>query len=128
MLKSFTRSFSSTVIRRDFARAQLLGTVGSFDFRESNSGSKYVTYSLAVDRYNKETQEQVTSWYRIVAFNQLERLEKVLRVGNVMHVDASLKVNKREDPETHKVHTEVQLIQQNFNVTHFGKKPEETSE
>lgn len=128
MLKSFTRSFSSTVVKRDFARVQLLGTVGNFAFREATSGAKYVTYSLAVNRYNKETQEQVTSWYNIVAFNQLERLEKALRVGNVMHVDANLKVTKHEDPETHKVHSELQLIQKNFDIAHFGKKPEETSE
>ena len=128
MLRSFARSFSSTVVKRDFARTQLLGTVGNFEFRESENGTKYVTYSLAVNRYNKETQEQVTNWYRITAFNQLERLEKSLRVGNVLHVDANLAVRKSEDPETHKVRSELQLIQKNFDVARFGKKDvEETS-
>lgn len=123
MLKSFTRSFSATASRANFARAQLLGRVGSVDVRVSAQGREYITYNLAVSRYNSREQENTTTWYRIAAFdeNQINKLKQVLRVGNLMHVDCSLSTSTRELPEGKTIH-ELNLVHRNFDVVLFGKK------
>ncbi|CAX44794.1 telomere-binding protein, putative [Candida dubliniensis CD36] len=126
MLRSFTRSFTSTVVKRDFARAQLFGRVGNVDFRESESGTKYVTYSVAVNRYDRESNDNVPTWYRVVAFDpiQIDRLEKILKVGRLVHVDAALRVRRHEDPETHKFTSEISLVQTGFDIASYKKRTE----
>ena len=125
MLRSFTRSFTSTAVKRDFAKAQLFGRVGNVDFRESESGTKYVTYSVAVNRYDRESNGNIYL-YRVVAFDpvQIERLEKLLKVGSLVHVDAALRQRRHEDPETHKVTSDISLIQTGFDIASYRKKTE----
>ena len=126
MLRSFTRSFTSTAVKRDFAKAQLFGRVGNVDFRESESGTKYVTYSVAVNRYDRESNGNIPTWYRVVAFDpvQIERLEKLLKVGSLVHVDAALRQRRHEDPETHKVTSDISLIQTGFDIASYRKNTE----
>ncbi|RCK60508.1 Single-stranded DNA-binding protein RIM1, mitochondrial [Candida viswanathii] len=128
MLRSFTRSFSATAARSDYARAQILGTVGRVDFRESPSGTRYVRYSIAVNRYNKEKEQDVAYWHSVMAFHGLERLEKALRPGALVHVDASINESEYTDSNGEKQYSTL-LVQERLDILRFPKKQaEEASE
>ncbi|KAG7661063.1 RIM1 [[Candida] subhashii] len=123
MLKSFTRSFSSTASSR-LKRSRVENPSQPRQLlRVSAQGREYITYNLAVSRYNSREQENTTTWYRIAAFdeNQINKLKQVLRVGNLMHVDCSLSTSTRELPEGKTIH-ELNLVHRNFDVVLFGKK------
>ncbi|KAI5953431.1 RIM1 [Candida jiufengensis] len=128
MLRTFTRSFSSTLARYNYAKGQLFGRVGGVDFRESENGTKYIKYSLAVNRFKKgEENDTATEWYNITVLDedQLRRSEKVLRKGNKMIVDVQIRADKYEDPETKKINYRNSFVQKNFEIVNWGKKPEE---
>lgn len=108
MLRAFTRSFTSTIPKKNFANGQLFGRVGNVDFKESANGTKYVRYSLAVNKFRKG-EDSITDWYNITIFDEgeLQKAEKALRVGNKMIVDVTLRLDKFEDPETKKFKPEL---------------------
>ncbi|CAI5757871.1 unnamed protein product [Candida verbasci] len=120
----FSRNFASSSIKSNFAKAQLVGRVGNFEFKESVNGVPYATYSLAVSKGPKD--QQTTNWFKLSVFdkNQLERLEKTLRVGNLLYVEANLQNQKFEDPETQKTSIRTNFVQRNFEVISWGKKQE----
>ncbi|EMG47816.1 RIM1 Single-stranded DNA-binding protein RIM1 [Candida maltosa Xu316] len=126
MLRSFARSFSNSTVRSNFAKTQLLGNVGNFEFRESAAGKKFVTYNLAVSHFDKESQSDVATWYRVVAFDtkQVENLEKNLRVGSKLLVNGRLQVEKYENRETGQPGTRVSIVQDSYDTVLWGKRPE----
>lgn len=97
------RSFShSAVASKGFARAQLLGTVGNPEFRETSKGDKFITYGLAVDKYNGPDAEPTTQWYNVAVWDpkQVSILEKFLSKGTRLLVDADISIKKSEDGRT----------------------------
>ncbi|KAI3407027.1 RIM1 [Candida oxycetoniae] len=119
MLKSFARTFSSTIAKRDFARTQLLGRVGFVEFKESPNGTRYVMYSLAVNK--KFDGKEETDWYKIFILGeeQVAAAERALRVGNKMFVDAKLTVKVVDDVSRYS------LVQKKMDIIQWGKKSED---
>lgn len=67
MFKVSIRQFSSSSIRNSFARAQILGRIGSDIVEtESSNGSKYVRYPVAV----QTKKDGPVSWFNIISFNE----------------------------------------------------------
>ncbi|EGW32533.1 uncharacterized protein SPAPADRAFT_61597 [Spathaspora passalidarum NRRL Y-27907] len=126
MLRSFTRSLSSTAPRFNFARASFVGTVGHSEIKTSEKGVKYAKYSLAVHRYPKD-REPETEWFNITAFDRVDSLEKVLRPGNLMHVEAHIQTTKLID-EDNKASFHTNYVQRSYDVLRFGRRPEQAED
>ncbi|RLV94742.1 Single-stranded DNA-binding protein RIM1 mitochondrial [Spathaspora sp. JA1] len=130
MLRSFTRSLSASAPRLTFARATIVGNVGKFDFHETEKGVKYVRYALAVDKYaGKDNEAKEANWFNITAFDEKQRLrlEKTLRIGNTMFVEAHIQPTKYVAEDGKTIHG-TSFIHRSFEVIRFGKKPADASE
>lgn len=128
MLRSSIRQFSATAIKaKGFARAQILGTVGSVAFKETANNTKFVLYSLAVDRapnpknLDKDTE---TDWYNILTFNEshIAAFEKFLKPGVMLHVNVDLKTRPVIDEQSSKSYLVTYLTQRSFDVVKYAKR------
>lgn len=117
MLQSI-RSFSVT-FKNSFAKAQLLGTVGSVYVRETKANVKYISYSLAVNGYQEET-----DWFIVSVFDKrhISFFEKFLKPGMQLYVEAVVKQNVVDEASSKNYY----LKQKSFEIIRFSKK--ETTE
>lgn len=128
MFRSSIRQFSATAVKaRGFARAQILGTVGTVAFKETANNTKFVLYSLAVDRApnpKDSEKETETDWYNIVAFNEshISAFEKFLKPGVVLHVNVDLKTRIVTDEQSSRTYHLTNMTQKSFDVVKFAKK------
>ncbi|KAG7195158.1 ssDNA-binding protein, mitochondrial [Scheffersomyces spartinae] len=131
MLKSAVRSFSVSATRNAFARMQLLGTVGSVNFRETKNGTKFINYSLAVNQYDPSSEDnKTTDWFNVSVFDekQISAFEKFLRPGAQLFVEADVRQRVLVDEEGENKHTLTSLKQVRFDVVRFPKKLEESED
>lgn len=131
MLKSAVRSFSVSATRNTFARMQLLGTVGSVNFRETKTGTKFINYSLAVNQFDPSSEDKkTTDWFNISVFDekQIAAFEKFLRPGAQLFVEADVRQRVLVDEEGENKHTLTSLKQVRFDVVRFPKKLEESED
>lgn len=128
MLRS-VRNFSSSSVRSAFAKMQLLGTVGNVAARETKTGTPFITYSLAVNRYSpSEENNRTTDWFNISVFNErhISFFNDYLKPGMQLYVECDVRqrVLADEDGENKKYVTNLQ--QTAYDVVRFGKKEEPT--
>lgn len=108
---------------------QLLGTVGNVAARETKSGTPFITYSLAVNRYApNEENNRTTDWFNISVFNErhISFFNDYLKPGMQLYVECDVRqrVLADEDGENKKYVTNLQ--QTAYDVVRFGKKEETT--
>lgn len=135
MLRSFTaaRSFSSSAIKSQFAKMQLLGSVGNVTARETKDGVPFVTYSLAVNRYSPLTAEEgkstVTDWYNISVFDekQVTFFSTHIRAGAQVYVEADVRQRTLVDESGENKLIVTTLRQTGYDVVRFPKKLDEES-
>lgn len=128
---STIRSFSSSAMRALFARVQLLGTVGNVYFKELQNGTKFILYSLAVNRYNpQEESNKQTDWYSVAVFDekQIATFEKVLKPGMQLYVEADAKQRPVTDEQSGANYVFTSLKQRSFDVVRFAKRQEDVEE
>lgn len=130
MLLQSIRSFSVSAARQSFAKVQLLGTVGSVYFRETKDGVKFINYSLAVNRYNGQEEEQTADWFSISVFNEraIQTFEKILKPGMQLFVEADVKQRQVQDEQSGQNYNLWSLKQNSFDVVRFAKNKEEQVE
>jgi len=75
----------------------LVGQVGNVqDLKESSSGTNYCWFSLATDRYAKNS-EKKTTWHDIIAFGKVaENLHQIVGAGDTVVVEGRLDVAGEE--------------------------------
>lgn len=127
MLRNGIRRFSATPIARrpGFARAQILGTVGNVNFKETREGSKFVQYSLAVGKYDPRAEEENrTEWYSISAFDErhVATFEKVLAPGAVILAHVNISLRQVIDEETGNTRLVTNYKQTSFDIIRWPKK------
>lgn len=130
MFKSLvsTRTFTSSAVRSEFAKMQLLGVVGNITARETKDGVPFVTYSLAVNRFSPQTAEEgkntVADWYNISVFDdkQVSFFQSHLRSGAQLYVEADVKQRALVDESGDNKHIVTTLKQTHFDVVRFPKK------
>lgn len=120
MLRTSIRSFSNSASRNAFARIQILGSVGQVQARETRDGAKFLTYSLAVNRFSPTAEDnKQTDWFNISVFNesQVSSMEKFLKPGVQLLVEADVSQRVLEDEK------KVTNYKQNkFDVVKFAKR------
>ncbi|PSK39567.1 hypothetical protein C7M61_001365 [Candidozyma pseudohaemuli] len=126
---SIARSFSTSATRSAFAKMQLLGNIGSITPRETKDGVPFLTYSLAVNRYNPQAAENgntVADWYNLSVFDekQVAFFNNHLRGGAQVYVEASVSQRQIVD-ENGEGKIVTSLRQTSFDVVRFPKKLEE---
>ena len=142
MLRSFQRSFSSSLVKKDFSKASILGRIGHVEFRESANGTPYVSYGVVVNRRPRpsnnsnsnstgnsidgaegsaETSVADGEWFNINIFgdDKVRAAEKYIRKGNIVHVEATIR-NKRFDGQNR-----LSFVQKSCDVIRWGRKPED---
>ncbi|CCH42472.1 Single-stranded DNA-binding protein [Wickerhamomyces ciferrii] len=82
-----------------FASSTIIGRLGQdFEVREGANGKKYLPYSIAVNKYNKDAPP---NWFPIVVFNeqQIDFLTTYAKKGALLHVEATpdIQVYETED-------------------------------
>ncbi|KAK6460899.1 putative telomere binding protein [Scheffersomyces coipomensis] len=127
MLRQTVRSFATTPIKSAFARASILGSVGAVNFRETKDGNRFIQYSLAV---NKTFPEETTEWYNISVFNegQIAALEKFIKPGTRLLVDADIKQKVIVDEATGEKKYVTNFRQKSFDLLYFGGKRAEDAD
>jgi single-stranded DNA-binding protein len=131
MLRTSIRSFSSSLARQSFARVQLLGTVGSVNFRETKDGVKFINYSLAVNKYAPNEEDgKSTDWFNVSVFNeaQVSAFEKFLKPGVQLHVEADARQRVVVDESSENKYTLTSFKQRSFDVVRYAKRTEEEVE
>ncbi|ODV81417.1 nucleic acid-binding protein [Suhomyces tanzawaensis NRRL Y-17324] len=123
------RTLSSSIVRPSFARVQLLGTVGSVNFKETKDGVKFINYSLAVNRYSPNEEDRTTDWFNVSVFNenQVSAFEKFLKPGVQLFVEADARQRVVADEASESKYTLTSLKQRSFDVVRYAKR-EETEE
>lgn len=135
MLKSITqtRAFSSSAARNAFAKMQLLGNVGSVTPKETKDGLPFITYSLAVNRYDPRNAEEgkntVTDWYNLSVFDdkQVQFFQTHIRKGAQVYAEAVVSQRAYTDANGDK-QILTSLRQTDFDVVRFPKKETEEAE
>lgn len=135
MLRSIVpaRTFSSSAVKSQFAKMQLLGTVGNLTTRETKDGVPFVTYSLAVNRYSPLTAEEgkttVADWYNISVFDEkhVTFFSNHLRSGAQVYVEADVRQRTLVDESGENKLIVTTLRQTGYDVVRFPKKLEEES-
>lgn len=130
MLRSIVsqRSFSSSAIKSQFAKMQLLGRIGNVTHRETKDGVPFVSYSLAVNRYSplnaEEGRNTVTDWYNISVFDdkQVSFFQNHLRSGAELFVEADVRQRTLVDESGENKSIVTSLRQTHFDVVRFPKK------
>lgn len=119
------RAFSSSSTRSAFAKMTLLGTVGSVNQRETKDGLPFISYSLAVNRYNPATEESTPDWFNVSVFDdkQVKAFSSFLRPGTQLYVEADVKQRQVESNGETRVYTS--LNQTKYDVVRFSKKSED---
>lgn len=126
---SSIRNFSSTSARSAFAKMQLLGTVGSVTAKETSSGNPFISYSLAVNRFNpNEESKRSTDWFNISVFNErhLSFFNEYLKPGMQLYVECDVRQRQLIDEATDSKRYVTNLTQTNYDVIRFAKKDEES--
>lgn len=124
---NFTRSFSASTIRPQFARMQLLGSIGRMEVRETKEGVPFLSYSLAVSRYSpleaEGDKKNVTDWYTISLFDEkaLNFFQSYLAPGAQIYVDAEVKQRAIVDEAGNRLYV-TNLKQTGFDVVRFPRK------
>lgn len=127
------RTFSSSAIRSQFAKMQLLGTIGNVTARETKDGVPFLTYSLAVNRYAPQAAEEgkttVADWYNISVFDdkQVTFFQNHLRSGAQVFVEADVRQRTIVDETGENKLIVTTLRQTSYDVVRFPKKLEETA-
>lgn len=130
MLRNSIRSFSSSISRQSFARIQLLGTVGRIESKETRDGNKFLTYSLAVNKFNPQAEDQKqTDWYNVAVFNdsQVSSMEKIVKKGAQLLVEADVQQRVLID-EDHNQTRVANYKQLKYDVVRFARKEEPEAE
>ncbi|KAF3988445.1 hypothetical protein FT663_03297 [Candidozyma haemuli var. vulneris] len=120
---SIARSFSTSAARSHFAKMQLLGNVGSINTRETKDGVPFLTYSLAVNRYNPQAENGQADWYNLSVFDEksVNFFQNHLRAGASLFVEADVRQREIVDSNGEgKIVTS--LRQTSFHVVRFPKK------
>ncbi|ODV83074.1 hypothetical protein CANARDRAFT_203902 [[Candida] arabinofermentans NRRL YB-2248] len=120
MFKQSIRSFSTT-IKPQLAKMSLIGTIGSDLIKQTTSNGKdYLRYSIAVNSKNKG--EQLTSWFNIACFNELQInfMTEYLGKGSKIFVEADVSNTNYEKSDGSKS-TNLMLFQTNFEVLKYPK-------
>ncbi|OBA20949.1 putative telomere binding protein [Metschnikowia bicuspidata var. bicuspidata NRRL YB-4993] len=134
MLRSFaaTRAFSSTA-RKNLAKVQLVGRIGSIHHKETKDNRPFITYSLAVDRFApNEAQEgssNVTDWYNVTVFDdrQVAFFEAHMQKGAQIYAEADIKQKTVQDEAGEKL-VYTTMTQTRYEVLRFPKKKEPETE
>lgn len=124
------RSFNSSSIRAGFAKMQLLGSVGTVTARETKDGLPYISYSLAVNRYNPtEENKTSTDWYNISVFNErhVSFFNDYLKPGMQLFVECNVRQKQLVDENDNKRYV-TNLTQVNFDVIKFARKDDDVTE
>lgn len=125
------RSFSSTSAKSAFAKMQLLGTVGTVSARETKSGTPMINYSLAVNRYNpNEENQRSTDWFNISVFNErhISFFNDYLKPGMQLFVECDVKQKQLMDESGENKRYVTNLTQTNYDVVRFARNKEESEE
>ena len=86
MLRSLTRSFSSSARRDYLSKFTAIGRIGSdVEVQQSAKQVKYVRYPLAVN-----TSKDKTSWFYLTVFDEraIDFMENYINRGSLVYVEA----------------------------------------
>lgn len=125
MFKTLQRNFSSTSARNAFAKMQLMGTVGSVGARETKAGAPIINYSLAVNRYSPNEQNQrATDWFNISVFNErhISFFNEYLKPGMQLYVECDVRQKQLTDESGENKRYVTNLTQTSYDVIRFAKK------
>lgn len=124
MLRTSLRFFSASSKRLSFARAQIVGNVGSVNIKLAKDGTKFINYSLAVNKVSSLSSENIADWYYINVFNekQIAIIEKILKPGALILVDAEMKQVVLADENGDNKHTVTNFRQKSFEILKFPRK------
>jgi single-strand DNA-binding protein len=86
---------------KDMNKIFLMGRLGADpELRETKTGGKMVTFSVATSRWVKDGGEPVTTWHKIVAWGkQSELCATYLKKGRSVLIEGSVKTNKWKDKD-----------------------------
>lgn len=86
---------------RGMNRVTLIGRLGRHpELRESKTGGRWCTLSVATDRRRKDGEEwkTETDWHQVKVFgSEAEKCEQMLRSGSLVSVEGSMHYDKWED-------------------------------
>lgn len=131
MLKFTARKLSSSAVRGQFAKMQLLGTIGGIQTRETKAGVPFLTYSLAVNRYLPNSADQVrgtvADWYNVLVFDekQVSFFQQHLRQGAQIFAEVDVRQKTVSDDLGENKLILTTLRQTSFDVVRFPKRSEE---
>ncbi|KAF3930077.1 hypothetical protein ABW19_dt0204965 [Dactylella cylindrospora] len=106
------RNFTTTPLRHDIAKVQLIGRIGTEpEISQASNGSPMIKYTLAVNFGSGEN--RTTQWHRIIAFGEgtADKLQK----GNKIFVEGDLRLSTY-DGEDGKKHTSVMITQRGVSL------------
>jgi single-strand DNA-binding protein len=86
---------------KDMNKVFLMGRLGGDpELRETKTGGKMVTFSVATSRWVKDGGEPITQWHKIVAWGkQSELCAKYLKKGRSVLIEGSVKTNEWIDKD-----------------------------
>jgi single-strand DNA-binding protein len=86
---------------KDMNKIFLMGRLGADpELRETKTGGKMVTFSVATSRWVKDGAEPVTQWNKVVAWGkQSELCATYLKKGRTVLIEGSIKANKWKDKD-----------------------------
>lgn len=122
------RAFSSSVPRNAFAKMQLLGNIGNITVKETKDKVPYVSYSLAVNRYDPTQQgdgkNQAADWYNVLAFDEklVQFLQNYMGPGAQVYVEADVKQRSFSDEADGAKQVYTVLRQTRLDVIRFPKR------
>lgn len=86
---------------RDVNKAILVGRVGSeLVLRSTQKGTSVTSFSLATETFNRDKQENETTWHRVVVWGKpAETYSQTLQKGMPLFIEGKIKTRKYEDQE-----------------------------
>ena len=85
-------------------KIMLIGNLGQdAEMKESSSGNRYLSFGIATNKWNNETEQEEPIWHNINYWanknnqNSLDKLEPYMTKGKQVYVEASLSYYKDND-------------------------------
>lgn len=80
---------------------EMIGRLGKdATIKENSNGKKFVSFSIAYDKYNSKTKESTTSWINVIWYNEKTPLLKHLKKGIQVFVRGSFDIKPGNEADS----------------------------
>jgi len=124
-----TRCFSTSAMRPDLNKVQLIGRIGSTPSSNEVNNRRVYNYTVATSEVRPDKEGNVvkrTQWHRVAYWTSSEWFNKVKK-GDLVYVEGTLRYNEYTDKEG-QLKTKAEIQQSSFRLLTPKRESEEEEE